>query len=388
MTMGIVLEPSTPVAVAYLPNELVEKVLGFCSSQALSNVCLVDRRFSDNAYPLLYRTVSQTNLKRATNFLSTVYLYDRPASLVRSLTLSFHGVRIEEPFGKGDVIRRLLKLGSRRRAISLGRVLKDLATLLSAALPKLTELSHLLLFVHTADSMQKFAARLLGTCTFQLVTFMTTLEFDAEMAAFIRTQERLQVLHFSFGDLASPFIGSGPLPGICSTLETLGWTRLVPVGLVREFTENCPISGIHVHLDIETESIADLLDIGPSSKKITDATFTYLTDPTSKNLQEIAFQFPNIKHLVLNVRVMTEEITRELAPAFRCFENLEGITLSVYGPADRVLGMTLRRLLHQWFHECKTMHYLSLPHLGQGLAEKGWYNKVGATVGRQLIEDC
>jgi hypothetical protein len=73
---------------------------------------------------------------------------------------------------------------------------------------------------------------------------------------------------------------------------------------------------------------------------------------------------------------MNQEITRELTPAFHCFKNLEGITLSVYGPADPVLAPTLRRLFHQWFRECKTMHYLSLPHLGQGLAEKGWYNKV------------
>jgi hypothetical protein len=306
MAMGLVLDLPTPLTVASFPNELLEKVLGFCSSQSLSNVCLVDRRFADNAYPLLYRTISEMNIKRTTDFLSTIYLYDRPASLVRSLTLSLHGVKLQEPFGRTDIIRRLLKLGSRRRAISLGRVLKDLATLLSAALPKLTDLTQLSLFIGIADSMGKFAARLLGQCTFQLVTFMTTLEFDCEMAAFIRTQERLQVLHFSFGGLTSPFIASNSYPGICSTLETFGWTRLVPLDLVTEFTENCPISGIHVHLDLDTESIADILDIGPSSRKIIDASFTYVTDPTSRNLEEIAFQFPNIKHLSLNLREMTE----------------------------------------------------------------------------------
>jgi hypothetical protein len=73
---------------------------------------------------------------------------------------------------------------------------------------------------------------------------------------------------------------------------------------------------------------------------------------------------------------MNQPIARELTPAFHRFENLEGITLSLYGPANPVLGSTLRRLFHQWFRECKTMHYLSFPHIGQGLAEKGWYNKV------------
>ena len=308
MAMGLALELPIPatVALASFPNELLEKILGFCSSQSLSNVCLVDRRFSDNAYPLLYRTIPEMNVKRTTDFLSTIYLYDRPASLVHSLTLSLHGVKLQEPFGRTDIIRRLLKLGSRRRAISLGRVLKDLVTLLSAALPKLTELTRLLLFIGIADYMGKFTARLIGRCTFQLVTFMTTLQFDCEMAAFIRTQERLQVLHFSFGGLATPFIASNPHLGICSTLNTFGWTRLVPLDMVTEFTENCPISGIHVHLDLDTESIADILAIGPSSKKITDASFTYVTDPTSKNLEEIAFQFPNIKHLMLNLREMTE----------------------------------------------------------------------------------
>ena len=311
--MGLVLDPPTPVTVASFPNELLEKVLGFCSSQSLSNVCLVDRRFSENAYPLLYRTIPEMNIKRTTDLLSTIYLYDRLTSLVHSLTLSLHSVKIREPFGRTDIIRRLLKLGSRRRAISLGRVLTDLATLLSAALPKLTGLNHLLLFIGIADSMRNFTARLLGQCTFQLVTFMTTLEFDCEMAEFIRTQERLQVLHFSFGGLASPFIASDSHPGICSTLETFGWTRLVPLELVTEFIENCPISSIHVHLDLDTESIADILDIGPSSRKITDASFTYVTDPTSRNLEEIAFQFPNIKHLVLNLRDMTE-VSVELIP--------------------------------------------------------------------------
>lgn len=304
--MGLILEPPTPVTVVSFPNELLEKVLGFCSYKSLFNVCLVDRRFSDNAYPLLYRTVPEMNIKRTTDFLSTVYLYDRPASLVRSLTLSLYGVKIQEPFGGTDIIRRLLKLGSRRRAISLGRVLKDLATLLSAALPKLTGLTRLLLFISITESMGKYTARLLGRCTFQLVAFMTTLACDCEMVKFIRTQERLQVLHFTLGGLATPFIESKPGPAICSTLEIFGWTRLVPLDLVTEFIENCPISGIHVHLDMDTESIADILDIGPSSSKITDASFTYATDPTSRNLEEIAFQFPNIKHLVLSLRAMTE----------------------------------------------------------------------------------
>ena len=324
--MGLVLEPNIPLTVASFPTELLEKVLGFCSTQTLSNVCLVDRRFSDNAYPLLYRTISEMNTKRTTDFLSTIYLYHRPRSLVRSLTLSFHGVKIQEPFGTTDIVRRLLKLGSRRRAISLGRVLKDLATLLSAALPKLTDLTHLLLFIGIADAMGKFSTRLLGQCTFQLVTFMTTLQFDCEMAAFIRTQERLQVLHISFGTLESPFFTSDFHPGICSTLETFGWTRLVPLDLVTEFTENCPISGIHVHLDMDTESIADILDIGPSSMKITDASFTYLTDPTSRNLEEIAFQFPNVKHLVLNLREITEVSIERIPP--------KNLSNSIYEPGN------------------------------------------------------
>jgi hypothetical protein len=291
---------------AAFPNELLEKVFDCCSSHDLFNVCLVNTRFSDNAYPLLYNTVSEMNNKRTTDFLSTIYLYERPASLVRSLTLSFYGTKIREPFGTTDIVRRLLKLGGRRRVISLGRVLKDLATLLSAALPKLTNLTHLLLFVGLGECMDHISARLLGGCTFQLTTFMTTLEFDCAVAAFIQTQQRLKAFHFSIGFLPSPFIKSRSCPGICSTLETIGWTRSVPLSLVTEFTENCPIRGIHVHLDLNTESIADIFNIGPSSTRIIDASFTYITDPTSRNLQEIALQFPNIKHLTLTLRVITE----------------------------------------------------------------------------------
>ena len=134
---------------------------------------------------------------------------------------------------------------------------------------------------------------------------MTTLEFDCVVAAFIPTEERLKASHFSIGGSSSPFTTSNSCPWICSTLETIGWMRTVPLDLVTEFTENCPIRGTHVHLDINTESIADVLNIGPSSTRITDAFFTYATCLISQNLEEIALQFPNIKHLTLTLRVTT-----------------------------------------------------------------------------------
>lgn len=293
-----------------IPNEVLETILVRCRTHELYNLALVNRRISAVAIRALYNQIPALDARRTLECLTTICFYQHVAPFVQSLTVHFWSSSIDKTISKSEFARHMLKHGT-RRVFQVREAFHDRISLFSTALKLMSNLIHLELYLQDGDFPDRNIRRLLSNTTFQLRSLRTTLPLDTAMVEFLRTQPSLDEVHFTQG---SEILDGGDLTEeLLPNLTNFGWSRHVPLNLVRCMIESRPVEKVVVTVDPKTPNILDLIGIGRSSLQIKEARFNFMADLPFEHLSTIGRGFPFLEELVLSLTTLTKVILFEVS---------------------------------------------------------------------------
>ena len=289
-----------------IPNEVLETILVRCRTHELYNLALVNRRISAVAIRALYNQIPALDARRTLECLTTICFYQHVAPLVQSLTVHFWSSSIDKTISKSEFARHMLKHGT-RRVFQVREAFHDRISLFATALKLMSNLAHLELYLQDGDFPDRNIRRLLSNTTFQLRSLRTTLSLDAAMVEFLRTQPYLNEVHFTQG---SEMLDGGDLLAeeLLPNLTNFGWSRHVPLNLVRCMVERRPVEKVVVTIDPKTPNILDLIGVGRSASQIKEARFNFMADLAFEHLSTIGRCFPFLEELVLSLTTLTKVI--------------------------------------------------------------------------------
>ncbi|KJA17321.1 hypothetical protein HYPSUDRAFT_57762 [Hypholoma sublateritium FD-334 SS-4] len=302
-----------------VPDEVMEHILSFCAQREVLAISLTCWRLAAVANGTLYRYIRPLNLTKSACFFRTIYLHEHLGTFVRKYRNPL--LEIEN-----ELIKRYRKLKPKALGLLHDIGYTDSLALVTTALRKMPNLSHLELLFPETEIQTDYVARLLEGCPFQLLHFHTNLRFDLAMAKFLHSQDDLQDLrlHSStpFSSLDMTTLNGDMLP----KLSTLGWSSRVPIELVRHLVKGRPIHTIDVQLPSGIYDISDFLGIGVEASplvRVANITFRDPRHPLYSQLEVLNIQFPNLTGLGIAVFALTQEITNDLYKIVKSFKQLE-----------------------------------------------------------------
>jgi hypothetical protein len=289
-----------------IPNEVLETILVRCRTHELYNLTLVNHRISAVAIRALYNQIPALDTRRTLECLTTICFYQHVAPLVQSLTVHFWSSSIDKTISKSEFARHMLKHGT-RRVFQVREAFQDRISLFATALKLMSNLVYLEIYLQDGDCPDRNVGRLLSNATFQLRSLRTTLPLDTAMIEFLRAQPYLDEVHFTQG---SETLDGGELLAeeLLPNLTNFGWSRHVPLDLVRRMIESRPVERVVVTIDPKTPNILDLIGIGRSSLQIKEARFNFMADLPFEHLSTIGRCFPFLEELVLSLSTLTKVI--------------------------------------------------------------------------------
>lgn len=267
----------TTMPLKYLPTEIWEDILSYCSTQDIYHLTLTTRQIHQVANPQLYRSIPDLSYSKFTKFLASMYFYDHKSLLVRSLSIRFQpsSTPLSLPTTRDEIYRCVKNFGT-RRTIRARHALKNHLDMLDAVLMKLPNLTFLHLHLSSADC--RHSAYLASRYPFQLITFHCSFQLEAPVIRFLESQ-KASLRHFWFdfrypGDFLYPNEGYARLIKPLPSLNTVGWSGWPSMDAVRSIIKNGPaVHSIVVNLSHimphETTLMNSFLDVGVSSSKIT-----------------------------------------------------------------------------------------------------------------------
>ncbi|KAF9483660.1 hypothetical protein BDN70DRAFT_873499 [Pholiota conissans] len=323
-----------PIALEGIPDEIVEHFLSSCGTRDLLAVTLTCRRLSRVATGVLYRDVKLLSSRKATRFFLTIYHKENIGLWVRSceIAFTFNQRFLDNPRAQGlssqdskfSRVWKFIPIKNEQPETHMEQI-RDPLQLASAALERLPRLNYLELLLPEREVHNDFIGRLFGRVTFQLNRFHTNLRFDSAMAAFLKTQHKLEDFRFysstPFSALDISMLTNDMLPHLTS----LSWSNRVPMDLVRWLVKGRPIETVNIFHLGGIYDISHLLAIGPSSDriKIANLTFQDRRQPTVSQLEAINIHFPNLVNLGVNIVSLTQEVISDLCRAILQFKRLE-----------------------------------------------------------------
>ncbi|KDR73021.1 hypothetical protein GALMADRAFT_158645, partial [Galerina marginata CBS 339.88] len=345
-----------------LPDELYEKILAYCSNYDLYRVSLTSRRLSSVSSRILYRVIPKMDVARTIDFLIAVCFYKDRAPYVWSLTIQFSKVSLSKSLSKREAFRRLRKLGNPLKAITLRSVLRDYATLLTTALKNLTNLRYLELRLMEPDGRDNNVARLLGPTTFQLKTFITTLEFSSAMGRFLQTQTQLRELQCPTSLTAAIRDKNLLPPPSLPNLNVIGWTSKVPMDAIRYIVNGRPIDRIIVLIEATSTHIKPFIDVGPRSESIRKIFITFHSlQVTTAHMSEIAAQFPAMYELAMKVKEMSKEFMDVVVGSIHRFKSLKRLAVTGRRPFTEDLQTVYQPHFDACFSNSLSLVFIAIP---------------------------
>lgn len=367
-----------------LPNEVLETILVRCRTHELYNLALVNRRISAVAIRALYNQIPALDARRTLECLTTICFYQHVAPLVQSLTVHFWSSSIDKTFSKSEFARHMLKHGT-RRVFQVREAFQDRISLFATALKLMSNLAHLELYLQDGDSPDRNTRRLFSNTIFQLRSLRTTLPLDAGMVEFLRTQPYLEEVHFTQG---SETLDGGDLLAeeLLPNLTNFGWSRHVPLNLVRRMVECRPVGKVVVTIDPKTPNILDLIGIGRSSLEIKEARFNFMAALPFEHLSTIGRSFPFLEELVLSLTTLTKELIINLTNALMYFQSVRRVTVTNSAPCDETFILEVKPIFKEWFSQTNSLLYITLPQCGLGIVRRSRFKLVGGAQSKAEME--
>lgn len=302
-----------------VPDEILEHILSFCAQGEVVALSLTCWRLAAVANATLYRCVRPLSSNKSACFFRTIYLHEHLGTFVRKceVELSFTKGPSMSPRDRNPLLEIEIELSKRARKLrrkASGLLLSsdighNSLALVTTALKKMPNLSHLELLFPETEIQTDYVAQLLEGCPFQLLHFHTNLRFDFAMANFLHNQENLQDLrlHSStpFSSLDMTTLNDDMFP----KLNTLGWSNRVPIELVRHLVKGRPVHTVNVQLPSGLFDISDFLGIGVEASllvKTANITFRDPRHPLYSQLEVLNIQFPNLTGLGIAVFALTQ----------------------------------------------------------------------------------
>lgn len=339
--------PPRPSPLQNLPDELLEKILTFCSQSDMANVSSTCWRLSRVTARILYRHPKAVTSAKALDLFITLCCHNHLPPFVHTCELrtSLRVPSTKSPLDENSFSKRVRKVGT-LRTFPHRHALRDPLTLVASVLKDMINLTKLELFIPEKEVHLNYNSRLLGECHFQLRQLDTNLRFDTGMAHFLITQGSLEDLRiYSSAPLSSLDIGIFP-KGSLSSLKSLSWTSRMPIEVVRALMHGRPIHKVNINVCTDVVDIAPIISFGPTSHRIKTANFTFRDrrHPTFVQLEAMSFHFPNLVRLGIAVCKFTE-VGRSLKPStnFELICGLSGCEQRPEGGSENVLlpGTTL-----------------------------------------------
>ena len=302
-------EPPRPSPLQNLPDELLEKILTFCSQSDVASASSTSWRLSRVTARVLYRHPKAATSAKVLDLFITLCCHKHLPPFVHSCELrtSLRIPSTKSPLDENSFSKRVRKIGA-LRTFPHRNALRDPLTLVASVLKNMINLTKLELLIPEKEVNVDYNSRLLGECRFQLRQLDTNLRFDTGMAQFLTTQSSLEDLRiYSSAPLSSLDIGILP-KGSLSSLKSLSRTSRMPIEVVRALMKGRPIHKVNVNICANVDDIAPIISFGPASSRIKTANFTFRDrrHPTFVQLEAVSFHFPNLVGLGIAVGTFAE----------------------------------------------------------------------------------